>query len=419
MPTTAEDILLTTFAVRGLSTVVHAMQTAAAATDKVTQAQNVVNAQIAAGNLQLSALRDLQAAIAVETAALAERTMLLAGVMAGVGLAAIRATVRGLHEAIDAFQEFGREVMNVRDLTGASADESVKAITRFKLAGISGTQEIREMLRLGKDAFSSQGLAALGRLGVSANPTQSGLEIMENIRRALNGMQDGLRKTMIMEEIFGARGAANLLPYLRLTDEQIAKSDELASLYNTRMLPAVQQLDFASSNLGQTIMARLVYPLAEKLIPALIWVVDKITIFVDFLGQLNAATGGALGLAAAFFTIAAGVALFIGAMKVLLPLLKADVILEAAMAALRGNWKGLAIAGAVAVGAGILVNNLGPQQEHINATRENTRALNGLSHSVSELADGWDALNRGGIPRGLNQSDIRGIMGAHARGAIG
>ena len=54
--------------------------------------------------------------------------------------------------------------------------------------------------------MGGQGRAALAQLGVPADLSGNGLTALNRILDGLDRMQDGLKKTELEEQIFGARG---------------------------------------------------------------------------------------------------------------------------------------------------------------------------------------------------------------------
>jgi hypothetical protein len=319
------------------------------------------------------------------------------------------------HRAAEAYAAFGTEIMNIRDLTGSSAQESTRAASLFGLAGVTDVQEIREILRLEQSVFSQQGRAALGRIGVSANPNVTGLTLFNQVAEALQRYPDGILKAQAMTDIFGQKSVQALLPLLRLTKEQRDRAFELADTFDTRMLPVIQQWQYMSANLGQTLEMRVIFPIAQRLLPVFIKLADVIVYLADRFAALDKVMGGALSYLLAFSGAAVGVWALVTAGLALVSVLKQMALWQAIVAALSGNWKNLAIAVGIGAAAGVaiwgadkLMGN-GGSSSAAGPVDKFGKAVDQFDASVNRMQEGWQRLNRGGIPSGLDEIGLDAI----------
>lgn len=408
------DVLATLFVTQGVSTYVNSFKQAEIAQERLTLAgkkyadafvaqKGVEQAKLGFLSANLSATKSLQTVTAQYGA-------IALGVFAGV--------VNALKEATQSYIAFGIEVANVRDLTGGSALASGRAVSLFRVAGVDDVHAIKDILHLSKTAFSQQGLGALSQIGVSVNQQGSGLTLFNQIADALERYPNGLRKAAIEEEIFGAKGVAAILPLLRLTREQRDAAAALSTT-NEEAVDKIVQFQFASGLLGETILQKLVYPIAQRLIPALIWVIDAVSAVAGALGEINQMTGGLLGVVAAFLAIGTAVSVLIGIFRTFIALQKVSVVLDALKAGLMGQWQNLAI-GALAAGTAVIaVSAIGGGGSNESALDANTQAVNNNTTALNYMADGFDRLNKGGVPRGLSAFDVQALARSRALMAIG
>lgn len=408
------DILRTIWESRGIGQLVNSYAQAISAANSYAAAENRVDfaaslqqREMAINSLQLATARYIASAV-VGTAIMA--------------IGAARATM--------AYSEWAKEIMNVRDLTGATARDSARAMALFKVAGVTDIQVMRDLLRISKATFNPQGQAALGMLGISPNVGKSGLALFNEIADALNkSTLPALQKTMLMEQIFGTRGVAALLPLLRLTKSQREETSKLADEYDAS-LPAMQRFQFQMANLGMTMFIKVISPMAKQLIPVIIKAVNVFGWMARAFGSLNQATGGLAayavvltGIVTSFLLWATAIRKIWGLLYLMLTPLKANVTLMAMASALAGQWKNIAIAAAIGGVAWVGMNLMGGnkrESEMDSAAGDLKDAAENMNDASHVMMDAFKTYNKGGsIPSNLGEMDIISLQRSMALGAIG
>ena len=215
--------------------------------------------------------------------------------MAGAGLviAAITAMFEVLKTAIAEASEFTRETQALRSVTGGTAGEAAGLHAAFAAAGVSQGMGIREVEKIEQAARTAKGSRALGQLGVGRG-SGDGIQDFTKIIAALSKMQDGVKKTRIEMDLFGARGVASLGPLLRMTEFQTAQIKYLSRAFNGGALTDIERMNTSFNLLGETILQRLVVPFTAKLAPALDDTAKLIMLIVNGLSVLNDWMGGDL-----------------------------------------------------------------------------------------------------------------------------
>jgi len=390
------DTLLTTFAVSGLTSLLGAFTRVESGLAALQRANYQLNTATSSGQTVRALLAQKQA------------TQQLQYSMAVLGQTALTLFLRiaqGAQQALRRFVEFGGQVQSIAQETGASFREAAQITTLFQVAGISDMQRMRDLVRLSNDLKDPNALAGLGKLGVTPSYSKSGVQLFNEIADALGRMKDGLYKTQAEEQIFGQRGVTALQPLLRMSHAQRQETLDLANAFDTRMLPVMQQYQVASALLGQTIMIKLVYPLANAFLPVMLKAVRLVTGAVNLFDRLNNAFGGTLsvliGVAVATYTIGRGITLLVGAYKAFNAVLQTNAKLQVLLTALQGP-KGLAqvavalgVAGAAAYGINKLLE---PKQEKKD---DSSNRFSDAVDKFSGAIDTWTSFNRGGIPKGL------------------
>lgn len=419
------DVLQTIFAVKGLSSLISAFNADAAAQQRMVGIQSRLDQQSALGAVSIALHNEMlhETANAAQAATNAQIAFLT--VIGGAAVKAIQGIVTGLHDAVQAYVEYGDQVMAIRDLTGASARESAQAAELFRVAGVKDTQAIREYLKVAKDLTSGQGRMGLSQLGISPASGENTVHLFTRIIDQLGKMPAGMQRTLAMEELFGARGAAALAPLLRMTQQQREAALGLGDAFDTTALAGIQAFQNGVAYLGQAILVQLVYPLANALLPVLNLAISGFTKFSNLLKSIPSWVVGVAALAGAFAGIGGAIA---GIMLVVPPLiaaLRSIAVVEAIIDALAGQWQNL-FAGAVAgAAAGIGIYGIG-QLTGGDASNENTSAVNANTSSnlrvagaMDKFTDSWQEFNRGGIPRGLQRGDVAELNRLARLSAIG
>jgi len=417
------DILQTVFAVKGLNILVSAFEADAAAQQKVLTMEARVAAQAARGNVSKSLARRLHLAHADAAEAAARAEQALAGVMAGASLAALKSIVQATEDAISSYVAFGRQVQDLRDLTGASAQESARAAELFRVAGVKDSAAIRDALKLAKDLQSAQGQSGLAQLGISPQAGENAIHLFDRVLDRLREMPAGMERTAIAEELFGARGAAALAPLLRMTKEEADQARALGDAFNQEALVAIQAFEVSTNQLGQSIQANLVYPFAQALLPALTQVAIGLTWVIDLVGKMTHGTTGIFLMAGAFIAVGSAIGVLIAAIPALVTALKSVALVEAIIDALAGQWGNLAAGLAVGAIAGIGLYGLGnfgsAQEDNTSALHANTESNLRAASAMNKFTDAFLQANRGGIPKGLQRGDVAELARQNLLGFVG
>ncbi len=404
----ASDVFATIFEAKGHSAVVSAFNQVGIAQEALAIKEAKL-AQLPIDQLAARKEAALSVARAEQSVASAARTTALSAA------AGVTAWAYGMMRLTDEYIRFGNAVMNVRDTTGASAKDSVRAETLARVAGVNDPQEMRELLRIGTSVFNGKGQSALARLGISASPNQNGLELFDKIADRLEGMQDGLRKTQIMEDLFGQRGVAAMLPLLRLTKDQREEVKNLADTFNADGLGAIQAFQFQAGLTGQTVMQDFVYPLARSAMPIITEVFEFVRKLAHGFSVLNEAMGGSLGAAIVFFGVAKAISTAVTAVQALTTAYKGLAIAEAFAEGPAGLAKlaaGVAVAGLATVAINKAIDGVSgsPGSDgHAQAVDKFSNSVDKMEKVVNRLGDSFDSVKGGGIPGGLSQLDIGAI----------
>ena len=275
--------------------------------------------------------------------------------LTGLYLAArvFRVIAGAIGEAYQEAQSFAKEILNIRDLSGGTMKESVQVAATFKAFGLTDQQGQREILNIAKNLGTQKGAGAVASLGIKVDPGGDGLKTFFKVMDALSHTRAGFERTQAAVKIFGAKAVIALEPMLRGTQHQTEAIAALTAAFNASALPAMEEFQVSVNLLGETILMRLVMPLITKLIPALEWMVDRVSDLVGWLGWLADTTFG-ISLLSAAFTVLAGVLTLVALRYAALG---AKILFAAAaqavLDALSGNWIPLAVGATVAAGVGI------------------------------------------------------------------
>ncbi|MBN9503658.1 MAG: hypothetical protein BGO01_20565 [Armatimonadetes bacterium 55-13] len=333
----------------------------------------------------------------------------------------------------DSYVDFATKVMNLSQLTGSSLKDSARAVVLGRVTGLDASV-VKDLARPSRSVFTAQGQAGLSRLGIMPNPNASGLDIFNQVAERLGTMKDGLRKTQIMAEIFGEKGAESLLPLLRLTSDQRRAVTELADSYDTGASQAIQRFSFASDMAGETLLQRVIYPIAEQLLPVLTMGVELLTLFANWWGNLNdilggvpnwivamTAFGGAVALVVgvvgklqAAFRMAAAAALDLGVKTAIAEFMAGD------LSALGRIFMGGAIVGGAMYGLSKLMDSGDQKSEPMKSAAEKIdNAADKFTSAVNRMGDRFDDLKGHGMPSHLSQLGIGRLAREMNLGAIG
>lgn len=408
------DVLATVFTITGVQTVANAFNTLQTAQEKLNKAQAASDAKPGSDKLR-KAFEDAQEA--AEKAGGAVVGSFIRPAIAGMAL-----LVSAIRDATEEYTKFGVAAMNLRDITGASGADSTKAETLFRGFGINDSQVMRDMLRLSRDTITPKGEQSLGQLGIDPKSGATGLALLGQVADALDKVKSGTAKAALETDLFGLRGVTALQPYLRAGK---AARDQMADLSTVteQNLAVVQQWELANALLGATWEQKVVFPIMELVMPALVGLVGMLGSVIWFMGQVQQATGGWAGFAAVLLVVAGAVGALIVAWQFYNVTAAITAAWEAVKAAFMGNWGALAAGVAVATTIGVGVagfgawNNAHPTADGKDA---NTKALSENTAAINRQTDNLGKLNKaGGIPDGLSRFDIQQLARMRALAIIG
>lgn len=233
---------------------------------------------IGGGRLGGAGIKGFAAEVVGGTVALEGLAASAASVLGPIALVvgSLTAVSAATKKAEDSLIEYGKAIMDIRDLSGESAQESAKAHAVFMAAGISDVTAMREFLKVGRDIRSQSGETGFGLLGVRINQSDSPLQAILKISKALHDMPGGMQKVEAAAEALGIRNTSALLSLSRLTDAQKSMAEAGAFNVSDDDLASIQDLGVQFNLIGQEIMTGLVYPLAKELLPYVKEVTDTL-----------------------------------------------------------------------------------------------------------------------------------------------
>lgn len=326
-----------------------------------------------------------------------------AGSALGVGALAIlpvigllRLFVGEFKRAVEHLLDYVKQVQNIKDLTGGTAQESARLALTFQVAGVAPNTGLREILRIGQANQSPRGSRALQQLGINPGSQLSSIKEIDRVLDALSRMQNGIRKTQLAMDIFGARGALALQPILRMTQFQREQIRLLGDTFNENALGAVQSFMTSLNLLGATIEQRLVLPFVTQVLPVLTTTIDLVTRLVNWFANLNDSSGGLLAMAVAFGLIGAALGLVIGKVWAFVAALNGAIIKQAILDALSGNYAALAAGAAVglAVGGGIYAFNKLNEDKSGSKVEDNTKRAADSLDAIKQMIGGGNRARR-------------------------
>lgn len=344
----------------------------------------------------------------------------------------IKTEIHWVQEAIAAYTDYGKTIQAVASLSGASLQGSEKFTNMARVLGVSGQQEIREVMRLSKDMQSSKGRGALGQLGI--NPVgKDTLQTFTEATQKLSQMKDSARKTALEMELFGGRLAVSLQPFLHQSADIIAKTDELSAHIDGRAVAAINHFQQSSNLLGQTILVDVVFPIISILLPAIDATINKLQEIIVVVHKMDEMFHGAFSWGAIVIGIAlaaGGIAVaFVAAAKALKVLIALQWVENAALAvrdALSGpvGWAALAVAGVVAATVGVAAwTQHGADGDKTGSDLK--ESANSFSNSVRDFGasvanfKSWSGIGGSQTPSGLSETDFQFIQMQNMQGAIG
>jgi hypothetical protein len=358
---------------------------------------------IGGGKLGGSGIKGFAAEIVGGTVALEGLAAGAAAVLGPIALVvgSLTAVSLATKKAEDSLIEYGKAIMDLRDLSGETAQESAKAHAIFQAAGISDVTAMRELLKVGRDIRSQAGETGFGLLGVHINQADSPLQAIMKISKALHDMPGGMQKVEAAAEALGIRNTSALLSLARLTDAQKSMMEAGAFNVSDEDLAAIQDMGFQFNLLGQTIQSGLIYPFAKELLPLVVELVTSLTKSKDVL----------LEIADAAATV--GKVLYYTLIYPMEQILQGLHDISNLWYKIFGGSAGDISSGSAAsasTGTGDIKGSMGNLQTSIDA---NTDALQTSNMHLAKLASDK------GIPQGLNNWDLNTLQAQLQLGALG
>ena len=225
--------------------------------------------QVAGGKDELSSFATSAVEAIGPVALLAAGTLAAGAAIYGVGKACVNAT--------NSLGEYAEAIANIRDISGESAEQSARAIAKFRMAGLSDQTEIREMLKLAKDLRTQGGVQALGLVqGLDIRANDSPLQVFDKLAVALRNMPGGLQKAAAESMGVGARLQKSLLDYARLDPKMADAAAKNAYILTDSQISASIDLQNDYRLLGETLLNKVVFPLGTALLPTMRSITDTL-----------------------------------------------------------------------------------------------------------------------------------------------
>lgn len=416
--------------VQGFAAQQKAAQQYAAALGTVQQAQaGGTVSQIAAAHKALGNLVQNQQAAAQVSAV----TGAAAASAGAIGF--LRAEIGLVKESVDQYAEYAGSIRTIQQLTGASLAQSEQFRNLSKVAGVGDQQAIREVLALSKDLQSGKGRGALAQLGITPGAGENELVTFQKVVGALSKMEDGVRKTNIELQLFGARGVKSLLPFLNLQGDIIAKTATFSANLDGGAIASIQHLQQNFGVLGLAIQNDFVIPIVQKILPAIEWMIDGVEGIIKVWHDLDATTHGALSWAAVLLGVGAGVVAIVTAVnngvkafKELQIAIKAAAAAQALLDLLEGpsGWAVLGVAGVGIAGGAYYLNNQSNSADGAGGTANKIdgaadkfgNAVDRFGEAAANAIKSWAGAGGGQIPSNFNEADYTFVRMRTAVGAI-
>jgi hypothetical protein len=338
-----------------------------------------------------------------------------------------------MDRVIESYTRWGAAVMDVRDLTGASTRESVRAMNLLNAGGVNQSVAPK-ILNLSKDVFTGQGAGALARLGIPANPNQTGLQLFDQIAEKMSHMQNSMLKAQIGTQLFGEEGYRSLLPLLRLTKDQREEAMGIGQGFGGANLARIQEFKTKMQIFGASFQQNVLFPLADKFIQVLNPILTAMQKLVNFMGWLDQTFAGVPSWIGTFVALSVAILLVVRVVQSLVATytaLRSAVIAwtaaQAASEAILGGpaaWTKLVVGTAVAASALAGVNAVMGSSSNPGATgqddmRKFSNSVNKFDESVNRMGDSFDNIKGGNIPNGLTETDIQSVGRQRALGMLG
>lgn len=412
------------FAAKGISSVISDFQRLEAETERLRQAEaRFASSRTTSNFASLMTAQQNVAKIAAQEAM----------VTATAAIAVIGAEIALVKEGIEEYGNLARQIRMVSGLTGASTRQAEQFVNLSAVAGVNPAQSARELMQMARTTNTPKGAAAMARLGVT--PGANELDTFYKIIGSLSKMQDGVQKTRLEMDLFGARGVAALQPFLALQGDIIEASNELTAHLDGKTMAAIAHLQQNVGLLGETFTNNFVIPIAQKIVPALDWLITKIRWLINEFHKLDEALEGIPSLLTVFVGIGVAVGVIVIGLIAWGTAIKAIIALQiiqagwsAIIAALSGpaGWAALAVAGVVAAGVGISYyasksggDGKDAGKDIKDGADKFSGAVNAFGDAVNAHVNNWSKIAGGQLGSGFTEADYAFLAMQNAQGAIG
>lgn len=214
----------------------------------------------------------------------------LTGVAAGLGAAAFTGAVAGATQAVRAFQSLAAEVLRIKRVTGATAEDAsglVQLLGDFEVAADAASAPLGRLARTLGTAPD-----ALRQYGVAAARTSTGavdlVGTLANVADAYNRTTDPARRAALGSAAFG-RAYQDLIPVLEQGGDAIRRAAENRRdglILDDDDLRSAEDLRIALDDLGDSVQA-LSVSIGSELVPQVTSAVKSFTGFVDAVSRVN------------------------------------------------------------------------------------------------------------------------------------
>lgn len=286
---------------------------------------------------------------------------------------AVTAVVHAFSAMTRAAEQMSSEILNIRDALGSTFGQASGMNSLFHAAGMSGSTGTKMAERLGSDVVSPNARAAMNILGVGVSPGESGTKIFGDVIKGLQGITDGTRKAQLAIKIFGEDGYKEMLPILRMSKDIYDESQMIAGSLSESDLLKWEHFKEKVANLGNAFISELAMPLLIAIIPAIELVTTTLITLFSAFDNINNAFGGLLAYGIAFAGLAAGLTAIVLIFVKLWEVLKDIAVVKAIIAALDGNYAGIAMATAIGAGIGIGLGTLNSGDSKLGEIADNTK----------------------------------------------
>lgn len=411
---TINDTLITSFVTQGQTELIDALNKIRSAYNRLNNAQKRAQASATqtASTLKTAAssLASAGSNVSGGTASnpFGNVALSLIGINSALGLVrkgwqAIRWGIDEATDALKQYSDYTLNLLNIKELTGASLQQAGAEQSLFKVAGVNDQQGIRLIMNSVRDLTTKQGLSTLGRIGVVPRSGENGVELLNDIISHLKDIKDGTKRTALEIQAFRVGGAKFLQPLFRMSNEQSKRAIDAMPQISAADVQSVVDMNIELNLMSETWQSKIITPFGQAMAPAA-------EIFYQSMQKLITATAEALNNANAWDILADSLVIVSSFVSGLADIIK---YLEAPITQLNHLYQLLQIAtGSNPID--ILGGKKADKADKLtDALDDNTDATLQLSDHISRLS-----ANKG-IPGALSNSDLNMNAAMGTLGGIG